>query len=219
MKYFVLVCIAISCLVVMLVSSCQLREKNVSPTYDTMDKLSPDELKWVNYKVGEKIHFSSNKIKDTISFTVEDLRIYNYYQSYHTAVIGRLYLTNLNQQHRITNIGLDVDKNTSSARVINKIDNRVVIILYNSKSATGMFPSINASSGGQCIALDKRDNCATVELPILQNFTVNNKTYQNVYKLQMQFNKNIGATFLYVNRDNGILRIDFEDGEVWERVQ
>ncbi len=163
------------------------------------------------------LYFRSNQFTDSIIFVFKNKKIYNYYQSYHMAITGRVDFVNVNQEHRITNLQIVIDKNSSSARVGGIMSNVIGFELYNSKAAIGMFPSVSASSRPFTISEDIRDKHSYV-LPTYKNLIVNTKSYQNVYKLQLQFNKNIGATYLYVNRDFGFLRIDFEDGEVWERV-
>jgi hypothetical protein len=199
-------------------TSCKKDMPTVSQTYDTADRFTPDEMKWINYKLKDKIYFISNKITDTISFIVTDYQLYEVYRSYHFGVTCSVYLKNMDNSFRITSITIGTEKNSSSYRILGKLTNVIGFELRNSKAATGLFPSVNASSRPYAFSEDKRDKDAFL-LPTVTNFVINNKNYQNVYKLTMQYNPNIGATFLYVNRDNGILRIDFEDGEVWERVQ
>lgn len=218
MKNFVYSCIALTMLCLCF-AACQKEIPKVGlKQYDTADKFTPDEMKWVDYKIKNKIKFVSNKSTDTVDFVVENVRVYNYYQSYHFAIIGRVYIVNTNKDARITSIGWDLDKNTSSTFLTGKMENNVSYVLYNEKAATGLFPSVSASAGGSCITLDKRDP-SQCRSEFIGKLTIREKVYDNVYKQTMQPNPNIGATFLYVNRDNGILRIDFEDGEVWERVQ
>ena len=216
MKNLCYLLIAIALLLVIF-PSCKKEIPTTSQTYDTMDRFNSTELKWIDYQQNSKIRFKSNQSIDSIIFVFKSIKTYNYYQSYHMAILGGVYFVNVNQEQRITNLQIAIDKNSSSARVGGIMSNVIGFELYNSKAAIGMFPSVSASSRPFTISEDIRDTNSFV-LPSYKNFTVNNKSYQNVYKLQMQFNKNIGATFLYVNRDFGFLRIDFEDGEVWERV-
>jgi hypothetical protein len=198
-------------------TSCKKDVTNPSAIYDTADRFTPEEMKWINYKLKDKIYFISNKMWDTINFVVADYQLYEVYRSYHFGVTGSVYFKNLDNSLRVTSITIGTEKNSSSYKILGKLTNVIGFELYNSKAATGLFPSVSASSRPYAFSEDKRDKDAFL-LPTFTNFSINSRNYQNVYKLTLQYNPNIGATFLYVNRDNGILRIDFADGEVWERV-
>ncbi len=215
MKYIILLLIA------MVLLACKKEIVPTNPCANNRDVLLSEEQKWINYKVGDSIIFISSVNQIKYIFKVTDYYLYYPIRAdycKHQYIISETAFNNKNLDYRITGLTIGYKKNSSSLSTTGKVENAIGISLHNEKAATGMFPSVSSSSWGQGISLDKRDDWATIQIPILNNFTVNKKSYQNVYKLQMQFNPNIGATYLYVNRDFGFLRIDFADGEIWERV-
>jgi hypothetical protein len=199
-------------------------KKEITPTNpcaNNVDVLLPEEKIWIDYKKGDSISFLSSK-KRTYTYKVTYYYLDFPYRAdfcVHRYVNSQTAFNNREDKSydRITGLTINYTKNSSSLSTTGKVENQVSFELYNEKAATGLFPSVSASSGGSCITLDKRDP-SQCRSELIGKLTIREKVYENVYKQGVQPNPNIGATFLYVNRDNGILRIDFADGEVWEKA-
>ncbi|MFY7788444.1 MAG: hypothetical protein ACOVQA_11280 [Thermoflexibacteraceae bacterium] len=203
----------------MLFSCAKKSSDNVNPCGNcggTRDEYTVDEKKWVDiYKVKDTIVFTSSTKKSIKAFVRTNSTNYYFYGGCcsHYEIHTQVYLEVLDKQQRISDIFYIMGKNTA----INQ--NAISFGLINEKAATGITPSVSSTAQAGCIRFTEVNKIYCEQTyTLLPFFSILDKSYSNVYKLIVNPNPNIGATFLYVNRDNGILRIDFADGEVWEKA-
>lgn len=188
---------------------------NIPATYD---KFTTEELKWTNYKERDSIGYIDSK-KDSIFFLISrvsrQIPIFTIKCKEHYAVAGSVYMKNSFKIHNIKALTIETGKNTSSLGV--SPSNTVSFIV--SHDNTSNSPIVNWTTAIGCIDFDVKQPSGCPKNTFYPSLLLGGKLYQDVYQFDIAKDDNfIRLKTAYISREKGYIRLEFYDGDFWQRV-